>query len=56
MDETNAVIHRALVHRVRPEEAVEIVGAQIRHHFRRRHRTDLHVLVGIETMLGEVIA
>ncbi len=56
VDEADAVIDRALVHRIGREEAVDIVGAQVGDHFRRRHRADLDVAVGIEAVLGEVIA
>jgi hypothetical protein len=33
-----------------------IVGAQIGDHLRRRHGADLHVLIGIDAVLGEVVA
>ena len=56
MDEAHAVIDRALVERIGPEEAVDIVGAQVGDHLRRRHRADLDILVGIESVLGHVVA
>ena len=56
VDEADAVIDRALVHRIGAEEAVDIVGAQVGDHLRRRHRADLHVGVGIDAVLGEIIA
>ena len=49
-------IDRALVHRIGAEEAVDVVGAQVRDHFRRRHRADLHVGVGIDAVLREIVA
>ena len=36
-------IHRALADVVGREEAVDVVGAQVGDHFRRRHRAQLHV-------------
>ena len=56
VDEADAVIDRALVERIGAEETVDVVGAQIGHHFRRRHRADLDVLVGVDAVLGDVIA
>ena len=56
VDEADAVIDRALVHRIGAEEAVDVVGAQIGDHFRRRHGADLHVGIGIDAVLGEIIA
>ncbi len=56
VDEADTVIDCALVHRVRPQEAVDIVGAQIGDHFRRRHRADLHVDIRVEAVLGEIVA
>ena len=38
------------------EEAVDVVGAQVRDHLGRRHDADLHVRVRIEPVLGEVVA
>jgi len=52
VDEADAVIDRALVHRIGTQEPIDIVGAQIGDHFRRRHRTQLHIGVGIEAVLG----
>ncbi len=43
VDEADAVEHRALVDRIGRKEAVDIVGAQIGDHFRRRHRADLDI-------------
>ena len=56
VEEAHAVEHGALIHRIGPEEAVDIIGAEVRHHFRRRHGADLDVLVGIEAMFGDVVA
>ncbi len=56
VDEAHAVEHRALVHRIGTEEAVDIVGAEVRDHLRRRHGADLHVGVGIDAVLREIIA
>ncbi len=54
--EADAVIDRALADIVGRQKAVDVVGAQIGDHFRRRHRAQLHVGVGIEPVLGEIIA
>jgi hypothetical protein len=56
VQEADTVIDRALADIVGREEAVDVVGAEIGDHFRRRHRTQLHVGVGIEAVLGEIIA
>ena len=56
VDEADAVIDRALVHRIRPQEAVDVVGAQIGDHFRRRYRADLHVDIRVEAVLREIVA
>ena len=56
VDEADAVVDRALVHRIGREEAVDVVGAQVRHHLRRRHRADLDVAVRIEAVLRHVVA
>ena len=56
MNEADAVEHRALHDVVGREEAVDIAGAQVRDHFRRRHHAQLHVLVRVDTVLGEIIA
>ena len=55
VDEAYPVIDRALVERVRSEIAIDVVGTQVRHHFRRRYRADLYVRIGIEAVLGDVI-
>ena len=54
--EADAVIDRALADIVRRQEAVNVVGAQIGDHFRRRYRAQLHVGIGIEPVLGEIVA
>src|SRR5947207_52037 len=56
MDESDAVIDGALVHRVGREETINVVGTQVRDHFGRWNGADLDVLVGIEPVLREVIA
>ena len=56
VDEADAVVDRALVERIGAEEAVDVVGAQVGHHLRRRHRADLDVLVGVEAVLRHVVA
>jgi hypothetical protein len=56
MDESRAVVNRSLVERVRAEETVDVVRAQVRHHLRRRHRTDLDVLVRVDPVLRHVVA
>ena len=56
VDEADAVIDRALVERIGAEEAVDVVGAQVGDHFRRRHRAELHVGIRIEAVFGQVIA
>ena len=56
VDEADAVIDRALVDRIGRQEAVDVVGAQVGDHLRRRHRADLDVLVGIDAVLGDVVA
>jgi hypothetical protein len=55
MNKADAVIHRTLIHWVRAEIAVEIFGAQVGDHFRRRHGANLNVLIGIEPVLREVV-
>jgi hypothetical protein len=37
VDEADAVVNRALIERIGTEVAVDVVGAQIGHHFGRRH-------------------
>jgi hypothetical protein len=49
-------IHRALVHRVGAEEAVDVAGAQVGHHLGRRHHAQLHVGIRVDAVLGEVVA
>jgi hypothetical protein len=56
VDEADLLVHRALVERVRAQEAVDVAGAQVGHHFRRRHHADLHVGVGVQAGLGQVVA
>ena len=56
MDEADAVEHGALVEGIGAEIAVDVVGAQVGHHLGRRHRADRDVLVGIEPVLGHVVA
>ena len=56
VDETHAVVHRALIHRVRREEAVEVVSSEVCDHLRRRHGAYLNVAVGIEPVLGHEVA
>jgi len=56
VDEAQPVEHRALVHRIRPEEAINVTCAQIGHHFRRRDNADLHISIRIKPGFGEVIA
>ena len=56
VDEADAVEHRALYDIVGRQEAVDIAGAQVRHHFRRRHDAKLHVGIRIDAVLGEIIA
>ena len=46
----------ALIERIGAEIAVDVVGAQVCHHLGRRHRADRDVLVGVEPVLGHVIA
>ena len=48
--------YTALVERVGRQVAVEVFGAQVGHHFRRRHHTDLNVFIRVQAMLGDVIA
>ena len=38
------------------EEAVDILGAQVRHHLGRRNSADLDVSIGINPVLGDVVA
>ncbi|VUD72839.1 hypothetical protein MET9862_03444 [Methylobacterium symbioticum] len=56
VDEADAVIDRALDDVVGGEEAVDVVGAQVRDHLGRRHGAELHVGVGVDAVLGEVVA
>ncbi len=56
VDEAHAVEDRALIERVGAEEAVDVVGPQVRDHLRRRHGADLHIGVGVEPMLREIVA
>src|SRR5260221_182420 len=50
------VVYRAVVEGIGAEEAVDVAGAQVRHHLRRRRDADLDVGVGIETVLRHVVA
>ena len=56
MDEADAVVDGALVDRVGRQEAVDVVGAQVGDHLGRRHGADLDVRVGIDAVLGHVVA
>ena len=56
VDEADAVIDRALVHRVGGEEPVDVVGPQVGDHVRRRDGADLHVGIGVDPGLREVVA
>ena len=56
VNEADAVIDRALVHGIGAEEPVDVVGAQVGHHLRRRDGADLDVGVGVEAVLGQVVA
>ena len=55
MHEADTVIDRTLADVVGREEAVDVVGAQVRDHFRRGHRAQLHIGLGIESVLGEIV-
>ncbi len=56
MDEAHAVEHGALDDVVGRKEAVDVVSAKIGNHFGRRHRAQLDVAIGIETVLGKQVA
>jgi hypothetical protein len=53
--EADVVIDRALADVVGCEEPVDIVGTEIGDHFRRRHRTQLHIGVGINAVPREIV-
>ncbi len=56
VDETDAVEHGALHDIIGRKETIDIAGAKIGDHFRRRRDAQLHVLIRIDAMLGEIIA
>ena len=55
VDETDLLPHRALVERVRREEAIEVAGAQVGDHLRWRHHANLDVAIRVQAVLGDVI-
>ena len=56
VNESDPVVDGALVERIGAEITVDVVRSQVRDHFRRRHCADLDVGIGIDAMLGDVIA
>jgi hypothetical protein len=56
MDEADAVVDRALVHRIGRKKTVDVVGAQVGDHLGGRHRPDLDVRIRVDAVLGDVIA
>ena len=56
MDKADALIDRALIKRIGRQVAVEVAGAQVGDHLRRRHHADLNILIRINAELGHVIA
>ena len=54
MNEANAIKYRALIEGIGAKIAVNIIGAQIGDHLRRRNRADLDVAVGIEPRFGDI--
>ena len=55
MEKADAVIDSALANAVRREKAVDVVCTQICHHLGRRHHTQLHVRLGVATVLGPLL-
>ena len=56
VDEPDPIEYGALIERIRPEKAVDIVGPEVCDHFRWRHRADLDIGVGVEPGLGDIVA
>lgn len=56
MDEADPLVDRTLVERVGREETVDVAGAQVGDHLRRRDDANLDVPIRIETVLGHVVA
>ncbi len=56
VDVADAVEHRALHDIVGRQEAIDVVGAQVGDHLGRRHDAQLHVLVRVDAMFGEIVA
>ena len=56
VQEADAVVDRALADVVGREKAVDVVGAQVGDHLRRRHDAQLHVVVRVDAVLGQIIA
>ena len=55
VDEPHAIEHGPLIYRIRGEEAVNVVGPHVGHHLRRRHRTNLYVLVRVQAGFCQVV-
>src|SRR5580704_17874648 len=55
VQEARAVINSTLTDAIGREEAIYVVGTKIGNHFRRWNHTQLHIAVGIETVLGEIV-
>src|SRR5690606_36508908 len=56
VNETHPVVYRALVDRIRRQEAVQVSGTQVRHHVGRGHCADLNVTIRINAVFGQVVA
>ena len=56
MDEANAIVDGALVHRIGRQEAVELAGFHFGDHLRRRNRGNLQILVRVDPVLRQIIA
>jgi hypothetical protein len=56
VDEADAFPDRALVERVGREVAVEVAGAQVGDHLRRRNDADLDVDIRVQAEFGHIVA
>ena len=56
MNEAHAVKHGTLVERLRAQKTVDVALFQLGHHFGRWHHFQLHIGIGVEAVLGQVVA
>ena len=56
VEKADPVVDGTLANAVGRQKAVDVVRAQIRHHLGRRNDAQLHVRLGIESVLGQVVA